>query len=111
MKNLPGYIYLNIEGAAEDADFKDLEGVTWSQDQAAKKNVKYIAADLIEPILKTMAETHPSDNVANWAMDILRSLFDKTYKFCEDCDGLVTKESECCLNRVFDESEDEEIYF
>jgi len=40
------------------------------------------------------------DNVANKAMKELRERFDKTYGWCMDCDGLVCKEKDCCLNRL-----------
>ena len=46
-----------------------------------------------------LAEQHPNDNVANEAMKKLREKFDKTYGWCQDCDGLVCKEKDCCLNR------------
>ena len=45
------------------------------------------------------AEMHEDDEVANAAMKELRERFDKTYFWCMDCDGLVCKFSECCLNR------------
>ena len=43
---------------------------------------------------------HADDKAANKAMKELRKLFDKTYGWCEDCDGLVVKEKDCCLNSV-----------
>lgn len=45
------------------------------------------------------AEQHEDDSIANYAMKELRDRFDKTYIWCYDCDGLVCKESDCCLNR------------
>ena len=45
------------------------------------------------------AETHHDDDIAAKAMKELRTKFDKTYGWCWDCDGLVTKEKDCCLNR------------
>ena len=50
--------------------------------------------------LIALAEQHPDDNVANKAMKELRERFDKTYGWCQDCDGLVCKEKDCCLNRL-----------
>ena len=47
-----------------------------------------------------LAEMHPDDKVANAAMKDLRERFDSTYGWCMDCDGLVVKEKECCLNHV-----------
>ena len=45
-----------------------------------------------------LAEQHPNDEVANKAMKKLRTKFDKTYGWCNDCDRLVCKEKDCCLN-------------
>jgi hypothetical protein len=47
-----------------------------------------------------LAEQHPDDKVAKKAMKELRTKFDKTYGWCNDCDGLVCKEKDCCLNRL-----------
>lgn len=47
-----------------------------------------------------IAEQDEDDNRANAAMKELREKFDKTYFWCNDCDGLVTKEKDCCLNRI-----------
>jgi len=44
------------------------------------------------------AEAHECDEVANKAMKELRERFDKTYFWCMDCDGLVCKPVDCCLN-------------
>lgn len=49
-----------------------------------------------------LAEMHPDDKVVNKAMKELRERFDSTYIWCGDCDGLVVKESECCVNRQED---------
>tara|TARA_R110000851_G_scaffold203860_1_gene355776 strand:- start:331 stop:525 length:195 start_codon:yes stop_codon:yes gene_type:complete len=51
-----------------------------------------------EDELIRLAEQHSSDKVANKAMKELRTKFDKTYGWCNDCDGLVCKEKDCCLN-------------
>ena len=40
------------------------------------------------------------DNDASLAMNELRNRFDKTYGWCEDCDFLVCKEKDCCLNKI-----------
>ena len=45
-----------------------------------------------------IAEQHPNNNVARKAMKELKERFDKTYDWCEDCDGLVCKEKDCCMN-------------
>lgn len=55
--------------------------------------------------LINLAQTHPSQSVANKAMKELRERFDPTYFWCVDCDGLVVKESECCLNRKIEDTE------
>ncbi|GAA3654876.1 hypothetical protein [Flavivirga jejuensis] len=50
-----------------------------------------------------IAEMHDDDNVANTSMKILQEKFDPTYKWCQDCDGLVVKEKECCINNILKE--------
>lgn len=54
----------------------------------------------MEHRLVEIATMHPDDKVANRAMKILRKRYDKTYIWCADCDYLVTKEKDCCLNRI-----------
>ncbi|MEM6737430.1 MAG: hypothetical protein AAF620_15320 [Bacteroidota bacterium] len=49
--------------------------------------------------LEIVAECHDNDGVAKSAMKLLREKFDKTYMWCTDCDGLVTTEANCCMNR------------
>ena len=62
--------------------------------------------------LISLAEQHPDDNVANKAMKELRESFDKTYGWCMDCDGLVCKEKDCCLNRLdIDDVSENEVTF
>lgn len=51
-----------------------------------------------EDELIEIAQTHPDDDTANKAMKELRIRFDDTYFWCEDCDGVVCKIKECCLN-------------
>ena len=46
-----------------------------------------------------IAQWHEDDNVAREAMKELIEKYDKTYFYCSDCDGLLVKESECCLNK------------
>ena len=50
--------------------------------------------------LINIATFDPSDSVANAAMKQLRKDYDPTYMFCLDCDGLVVKEKECCLDNA-----------
>jgi hypothetical protein len=59
---------------------------------------KLLKAMKTEKELILTAEQHPNEETANKAMKELRSRFDKTYVWCNDCDGLVTKEKDCCLN-------------
>lgn len=47
-----------------------------------------------------IAQDHPDENIANDAMKELRERFDATYGWCYDCDGLVCKEIDCCLNNI-----------
>lgn len=50
-----------------------------------------------------------NDEVANEAMRVLRASYDSTYGWCADCDYLVCKEKDCCLNQHPSELSDEEI--
>lgn len=59
------------------------------------KQDKSLEAKLIQ-----LATYHPDDEIANKAMLELRTLFDETYIWCDDCDGLVCKIKDCCLNNV-----------
>lgn len=52
-----------------------------------------------EWVLVRTAETHEDDEVANEAMKQLREKYGD-YFFCSDCDGLVVKRENCCLNRA-----------
>ena len=58
-----------------------------------------------EQQLIEIAESHEDDKVANKAMKELREKFDKTYFYCLDCDCLVVKEKDCCLNRKLSDEE------
>jgi hypothetical protein len=51
-----------------------------------------------EEQLILLAETGDDDS-ANEAMSILRKEYDPTYMWCSECDYLVVKESECCMNK------------
>lgn len=53
----------------------------------------------IERLIVSIAQGHSDDKYANNAMKQLKERFDKTYMFCVDCDGLVTKEKDCCLTQ------------
>lgn len=46
------------------------------------------------------AEMHSSDKIASRAMKVLRQRYDKTYGWCEDCDGVVCIKRDCCINRI-----------
>ena len=54
--------------------------------------------ELTEEALIILAENHPDDDTANLAMSELRNRFDPSYGWCLDCDGLVCKEKDYCLN-------------
>ena len=45
------------------------------------------------------------DKIANKAMKELRERFDETYIWCLDCDCMVVKEKDCCLNRLSADSQ------
>jgi hypothetical protein len=59
----------------------------------------------MEKILRGAAQDSFSDEVANSAMKELRKNFDPTYMWCADCDGLVVKEKDCCMNRPVDDND------
>jgi len=72
----------------------------WLYDKVREKNG--LSPMSVESKLILLAEMHPDDKVANAAMKELREKFDTTYFWCEDCDGLVCKEKDCCLNNLND---------
>ncbi len=53
----------------------------------------------LEEELVVIAQMSIDDNAANYAMKMLREDYDKTYSWCDDCDGLVVKAKDCCLNK------------
>lgn len=55
-----------------------------------------------EKQLITIAQ-HGNDEDANKAITKLREEFDQSYGYCLDCDYLVVKDSECCMNVNKDE--------
>lgn len=46
-----------------------------------------------------------NDVRANRAMKILRDRYDQNYGWCEDCDFLVVKETDCCVLKDYNFSE------
>lgn len=55
-----------------------------------------------EAQLIRFAEMHLDDKIAEKAMIELKERFDSTYMYCNDCndcDGLVVKEKDCCNNQ------------
>lgn len=52
-----------------------------------------------EDDLVNIATWSMSDTKANAAMKELRENFDKTYRWCEDCDGQVVKKGQCCYDK------------
>jgi hypothetical protein len=59
--------------------------------------------NLSELKLIQIAEMHEDDNIAAKAMRELRDNHDPTYIWCADCDGLVVKKKDCCLNKIKNE--------
>lgn len=53
-----------------------------------------------------IAQQDQDDFAAGLAMRELRERFDKTYDWCVDCDGIVCKLKDCCLNREDNLNED-----
>lgn len=78
-----------VEGASEC-------DCTACREGDAEACLKYSSED--ELIM--VAEQHPSEDRAEEAMRLLRKKFDPTYGWCEDCDGLVCTERDCCLYRT-----------
>jgi len=60
-----------------------------------------------ESQLISLAQWNGSEEVVNNSMKELRERFDKTYGWCADCDDLVTKEKDCCLNQPAPTPEEE----
>ena len=60
-----------------------------------------------EKALILIAQYSKDDDQANKAMAELIEKHNSSYKFCNDCDGLVVTEAECCMNRKVDESIDD----
>ena len=60
-------------------------------------DIKYLQ-DKTKNQLDDIATFHCEDIIANEAMKILKEKYDNTYFFCGDCDYLVVKEKDCCLN-------------
>jgi hypothetical protein len=52
-----------------------------------------------EEQLVNFAQNHPDDKMASQAMGVLKRKFDNTYIYCMECDGLVCKVKQCCLNQ------------
>jgi hypothetical protein len=44
-----------------------------------------------------------NDLESKYAMALLREKYDMTYGWCANCDGVVVKEKDCCLNRIDNE--------
>lgn len=45
MKNIPKRIYLNIgDGVPDDADFRDLKEVTWSEERMFDNDIEFVRA-------------------------------------------------------------------
>lgn len=62
-----------------------------------------------ENALINIAQNHQDDKIAMDAMKKLKEKYDPTYGWCSDCDGLVCKEADCCLNKNI--KENEQIHF
>ena len=64
-----------------------------------EERIKAERAKHNESELISIAQCHESDDEANKAMGILRSVFDPSYIWCQGCDGLVIKKKNCCMSR------------
>jgi len=63
-------------------------------------DAKKRADTMVENALITAAQHSDDDQEASDAMKLLREHYDPTYGWCEDCDGLVCKEKDCCMNQI-----------
>jgi hypothetical protein len=57
---------------------------------------------LTEDGLIAIATFSEHEDVALAAMKRLQGEFDPTYVWCNECDGLVVREMDCCLNKLDD---------
>lgn len=49
MKNIPKRIYLNIgDNVPDDADFRDLSEVTWSEERMFDSDIEYVIGKEVE---------------------------------------------------------------
>ena len=65
----------------------------------------YMNKPKTEPELIHIATWSQDDHEANAAMSELRERFDSTYIWCEDCDGVVVKKKDCCIEKPIDNQE------
>jgi len=62
---------------------------------------------LKEQDLRNIAQWHESEDIGNRATAVLRGRYNGSYFFCNDCDGLLVTESECCLNIIKEEQKND----
>jgi len=75
-------------------------GKEWEEQGRRLVFVEFEAeAPKTEEELIFIAECEEDDKKAKRAMNELRKRFDKSYGWCADCDGMVVKDNECCLNK------------
>jgi hypothetical protein len=70
-----------------------------------KLGEQIIPMEYSEQELIKIAEKGESDLKAKMAMYLLRENYDSTYGWCNDCDFLVCKKRDCCLNRIDNQTE------
>jgi hypothetical protein len=69
-----------------------------------KLGEQIIPMEYSEQELIRIAETG-TDFESELAMYLLRKNYDSTYGWCNDCDFLVCKKRDCCLNKIDNETE------
>ena len=74
---------------------------------AAFKHSKNSNPTMGEAQLGYCATYDQDEAIASRAMELLRTKYDKTYGWCWDCDGLVIRQKDCCLNRIACHSDDD----
>lgn len=60
-----------------------------------------------EDMLVEVAQWSNNDEAATKALERLRSDYDETYHYCTLCNGSLVKDSECCMNRKSDLTNEE----
>lgn len=90
--------YYNNLPESEKGDFMD-SVVSGIQLKLSALAIRFQNKEVLnEDELYKLAQWHNDEDIANAAFKELRERFDETYIYCTDCDYLLTRESDCCMN-------------